>query len=90
MERAESVVSTFALVPENAPAVARLCQQLDGMPLAIDLAAARVRVLSVEQISARLDDCLRPLKAGGRMALPDGATPASDAQGYHRLEPRAA
>ena len=85
MERAESVVSTFALVPENAPAVARLCQQLDGMPLAIDLAAARVRVLSVEQISARLDDCLRPLKAGGRMALPRHRTLRATIDWSHEL-----
>ena len=83
MERAESVVSTFALVPENAPAVARLCQQLDGMPLAIDLAAARV--LSVEQISARLDDCLRLLKTGGRMALPRYRTLRATIDWSHEL-----
>jgi len=50
--------------------VAQVCQRLDGIPLAIELAAARVKVLAVEQIAARLDDRFRLLTGGSRMALP--------------------
>ena len=70
VERAEAVVPTFELTEHNAPAVARLCQMLDGMPLAIELAAARVRVLSVEQISSRLEGSFALLTGGSRTALP--------------------
>jgi predicted ATPase len=70
VERARSVAPAFALTEENAPALARLCRRLDGMPLAIELAAARTRVLSVEQIAERLDDDFRLLTGGGRTAPP--------------------
>jgi non-specific serine/threonine protein kinase len=70
VERARSVLPSFTLTPENAPAVAQVCRRLDGMPLAIELAAARVRALSVEQIVARLDDAYRLLTGGSRSALP--------------------
>ena len=70
VERARAVVPTFELMENNAPAVARLCRILDGMPLAIELAAARVRVLSVEQISSRLEDSFALLTGGSRTALP--------------------
>ena len=50
VERAGEIDSGFALAEENAPAVARLCDKLDGIPLAIELAAARTRVLTAEQI----------------------------------------
>jgi predicted ATPase/DNA-binding CsgD family transcriptional regulator len=60
-ERARAARASFELNPRNAPAVARVCQTLEGMPLAIELAAARVRVLSVEQIAARLGESLRLL-----------------------------
>lgn len=69
VERAKDVLPAFTLVEHNAAAVAQVCQRLDGLPLAIELAAARVRVLSVEQIAARLDDSLRLLVSGSRMAL---------------------
>ena len=52
------------------PALAEICRRLDGIPLALELAAARVRVFSVEQIAARLDDRFRLLTAGPRTALP--------------------
>ncbi len=67
-ERASAARSGFALGSENAQAVARLCLTLDGMPLAIELAAARVRALSVEQIASRLDDRFRLLASGDRTA----------------------
>src|SRR5215210_7639302 len=56
VERAAAVKPTFALTEQNATAVAQVCYRLDGIPLAIELAAARTKVLSVEQIADRLDD----------------------------------
>ena len=67
-ERA-SAVTPFALAPENAAAVADICRRLDGVPLAIELAAARATVLSVHQIRDRLDDRFRLLALGGRTAV---------------------
>jgi predicted ATPase/class 3 adenylate cyclase len=61
---------TFAVTTANAAAVAQVCQRLEGIPLALELAAARVRALSVEQIAARLDDRVRLLTGGIRTALP--------------------
>jgi predicted ATPase/DNA-binding NarL/FixJ family response regulator len=70
LERAVAVAARFELTEENASAVARVCRRLDGMPLAIELAAARVRVLSVEQIAGRLEDSFRLLATDSRTALP--------------------
>ena len=70
VERARAVASGFELTQVNAPAVTRVCRMLDGMPLAIELAAARVRVLSVEQIASRLDESFDLLTSGQRTALP--------------------
>lgn len=70
VERAMTVVPDFALTPQNAPRLAQICRQLDGIPLAIELAAARVKAFSVEQIAARLDDCFKLLTGGSRAALP--------------------
>lgn len=70
VERASAVLPSFALTPQNAAAVVQICRRLDGMPLAIELAAARIRALSVEQIVARLDDAYRLLTGGSRLALP--------------------
>jgi len=69
-ERALQRWSGFALTSENAWNVAEICRRLDGIPLAIELAAARAGVLSVEQIARRLDDCFQLLSAGSRTALP--------------------
>jgi predicted ATPase/DNA-binding SARP family transcriptional activator len=66
--RARAVRSSFALGPDNAAAVAEICRRLDGLPLAIELAAARLRMLSVESVRARLDDALGLLQAGARDA----------------------
>jgi predicted ATPase/DNA-binding CsgD family transcriptional regulator len=67
-DRAAAVRPTFALGPDNIHSVAQLCRTLDGMPLAIELAAARVSALSVEQIAARLDDRFQLLATGDRTA----------------------
>jgi predicted ATPase/class 3 adenylate cyclase len=70
VERACALVPTFSMTSQNALTVAQICQRLDGIPLAIELAAARVKALSVEQIAARLDDCFKLLTGGSRTALP--------------------
>ena len=69
-ERAAAASPGFALSADNAAAVARLCQMLDGMPLAIELAAARVRALSIEQIAVRVADRFQLLATGDRTAPP--------------------
>lgn len=68
--RARSAVNDFALTPENAADLVQICTCLDGIPLALELAAARVRVLSVGQIAARLDDRFRLLRSEQRTAVP--------------------
>ena len=68
-ERAAAVRPGFQVTADNARAVAQVCHRLDGIPLAIELAAARVRALSVEQIAARLDDRFHLLTGGSRTAL---------------------
>ncbi len=70
IERAVAVKSDFVVSNQNAPAVAQICSRLDGIPLAIELAAARLRGLSAGQISERLDDRFRLLTGGSRTALP--------------------
>jgi predicted ATPase len=70
IERAATVQPDFALTPHNAPVVAHVCQRLDGMPLAIELAATRVRVMSVQELAARLDDRFSVLASGNRTAQP--------------------
>jgi len=69
IDRATAAVSTFAVTNDNAPALAQICHRLDGIPLAIELAAAKIRVLSLEQIAKRLDDRFRLLTGGSRTAL---------------------
>ncbi|TDC53997.1 helix-turn-helix domain-containing protein [Jiangella ureilytica] len=70
VDRARAVRPGFTLTEADAPAVARICRALDGMPLAIELAAARLRTMTVEQLAARLDDRFRLLTGGSRTALP--------------------
>jgi len=70
VERARAVSPAFRLTDRNAPAVEQVCRRLDGIPLAIELAAARVPVLNPQQIAARLDDRFRLLTGGSRTALP--------------------
>lgn len=70
VDRAMAAQNRFRLTEKNAGAIAQICSRLDGIPLAIELAAARVKVFSPEQIAARLDDRFRLLTGGSRTALP--------------------
>ncbi len=70
IDRALLVAPHFVVDKDNAPFIAQICYRLDGIPLAIELAAARTKILSVEQISKRLDDRFRLLTGGARTALP--------------------
>ncbi len=74
VERGVHSQPRFALSGANASAVAEICHQLDGIPLAIELAAARVKVLTVEQIALRLNDRFRLLSKGTRTGLPHHQT----------------
>jgi predicted ATPase/DNA-binding CsgD family transcriptional regulator len=69
VERARSVLPTFIPTEQNTAATLQVCRRLDGIPLAIELAAARVNVLTVEQIAARLDDRFTLLAASNRTAV---------------------
>jgi len=69
LERAVAIRSDFAMTPETAPAVAEICTRLDGLPLAIELAAARVRLLTPRAMAQRLEHRL-PLLTGGARDLP--------------------
>jgi len=70
IDRALLVAPHFVVDKDNAPHIAQICHRLDGIPLAIELAVARIKMLSVEQISKRLDDRFRLLTGGARTALP--------------------
>src|SRR5262249_20954394 len=69
LERAVAVRSDFVVTPETAPAIAEICTRLDGLPLAIELAAARARLLTPIAMLGRLDRRL-PLLTGGARDLP--------------------
>jgi non-specific serine/threonine protein kinase len=69
-DRARVVMPSFSLTEQNITSIVQICRRLDGNPLAIELAAARMAVLSPEQIGARLDDRFRLLTGGGRTVLP--------------------
>ena len=73
-DRAASKVPDFSVTPENAPAVAQVCWRLDGIPLAIELAAARIRIMTVQQILDRLHDRFGLLTGGPSTALPHQQT----------------
>jgi len=77
--------SGFQLTPHNVQAVAQVCRRLDGIPLAIELAAARVRVLAVEQIAARLDDRFQLLTGGSQIVLPQHQTLRATMEWSHDL-----
>jgi len=69
IDRATAAIPNFKVTNENAPALAQICHRLDGIPLAIELAAAKIRVLGVEQIAKRLDDRFKLLTGGSRTAM---------------------
>jgi non-specific serine/threonine protein kinase len=85
IERARQRDTSFVLTPRNGPAVAQVCRRLEGIPLAVELAAARIGVLSVERIAERLNDSLRLLTAGGRSALPRHRTLRATLEWSHEL-----
>ena len=70
VDRATSVDKRFVLVDANAPTIAEICRRLDGIALAIELAAARVKILSPKQLRTRLDERFRVLTGGSRDTLP--------------------
>ncbi|MDQ6766412.1 MAG: NB-ARC domain-containing protein, partial [Candidatus Eremiobacteraeota bacterium] len=70
VDRASLVDSSFTLTDDNAPIVADICRRLDGIPLAIELAAARVKVLSIPNLAQRLNDRFKILTGGSRSGLP--------------------
>lgn len=70
IDRATAAQPNFQVTNQNAPAVAQICYQLDGIPLAIELAAARIKGMTAEQIASRLDNSFRLLTGGSRTALP--------------------
>ncbi|WP_405869688.1 MULTISPECIES: ATP-binding protein [unclassified Streptomyces] len=84
-DRAAAVVPGFRLTADNRAAVARLCRRLDGLPLAIELAAVRMRVLGVEQLLERLDDRYRLLTAGSTAVLPRHQTLRAAVDWSHEL-----
>ncbi len=70
VDRARSVDKSFLLTDDNAPIVAEICRRLDGIPLAIELAAARVKILSIPTLAQRLNERFKILTSGSRTALP--------------------
>jgi non-specific serine/threonine protein kinase len=85
VERARAVSTAFALTGDNALAVARICRRLDGLPLAIELAAARVRAISPAQIARRIDDRFRLLVGSDRAGPPRHATLRAAVEWSHDL-----
>ena len=77
MDRAQAADRRFTLTNDNAPIVATICRRLDGIPLAIELAAARVNVVSISNLARSLDDRFKLLTAGGRTSLPRHKTLAA-------------
>jgi predicted ATPase/DNA-binding SARP family transcriptional activator/tetratricopeptide (TPR) repeat protein len=84
-ERADTAWPGFEVTESNTGAVVRICQRLDGMPLAIELAAARLRSMSVQQLADRLDDRFRLLTTGDRAALPRHRTLEASVEWSHDL-----
>lgn len=85
IERAVKARSNFRVTNETAPMVAQICSDLDGIPLAIELAAARVRMLSLGQIAAGLADRFHLLTGGARTALPRHQTLRASVDWSHDL-----
>jgi predicted ATPase/DNA-binding SARP family transcriptional activator len=88
-QRARSAQPGFAVSAANAAPVARICRRLDGIPLALELAAARLRILSAHQVAERLDDRFRLLTGGDRAAVPRHQTLRAAMDWSHQLLPAA-
>jgi predicted ATPase/class 3 adenylate cyclase/Tfp pilus assembly protein PilF len=84
-DRAEAVQPTFRITDANAACVAQICTRLDGIPLALELAAARVGGMTLEQIDSRLDHRFRLLTGGSRTALPRQRTLQATIDWSHNL-----
>ena len=87
-ERAQLVQSDFSLTMENIPSVVQVCRRLDGIPLAIELAAARVAIFSIEQIAAKLEESFDLLTKGSPTALPRQQTMGGSIQWSWDLLPQ--
>src|SRR5437762_4483995 len=85
VERSQAVRPSLELIDANAAAMVHICRRLDGLPLAIELAAARARMLDPQQIAARLDDVFGLLTSGSRTALPHHRTLRSTIEWSHAL-----
>ncbi len=85
IDRAMQVRRNFTITTANAPAVAQICHDLDGIPLAIELAAARVRMLAPEQIARALSDRFHLLTGGARTAMPRHQTLQASIDWSHEL-----
>ena len=85
IDRATEVRPNFAITPANAPAIAQICHDLDGIPLAIELAAARVRMMAPEQISRALSDRFHLLTGGARTVMPRHQTLEASIDWSHEL-----
>jgi predicted ATPase/DNA-binding CsgD family transcriptional regulator len=85
VSRAVRVRRSFRVTGENAPTLARICTELDGIPLAIELAAARMGMLSLEQVAAGLQDRFRLLAGGERTELPRHQTLRASVDWSHGL-----
>jgi predicted ATPase/DNA-binding SARP family transcriptional activator len=84
-ERAEVLQPQFMLTEQNAKAVVQICRRLSGMPLAIELAAARIKMMTVDEIASRLNDCFSLLTSGNRTALPRQQTLRATIDWSHNL-----
>jgi len=85
IDRATAAIPDFRVTNENAPALAQICHRLDGIPLAIELAAAKIRVLGLEQIARRLDDRFKLLTGGSRTAVERHQTLRATVDWSHNL-----
>ena len=83
LERARRARPSFAVSEANCPAIAQICHRLDGIPLALELAAARCRQMSAERIAAELDDRFRLLTGGARTAMARQQTLAASVDWSH-------
>jgi predicted ATPase/Flp pilus assembly protein TadD len=85
VERASMVVPSFTIHDRNAPAIAKLCQQLDGIPLALELAAAQIAAMTPADMLERMDERFRILTTGRRTGLPRHQTLLATVEWSHQL-----